>query len=124
MAEKRQFFVYALLRLILPAIAMVAVFVVLLIPGLILAGTVAAVEYGVHSGFADASGASAVVGVLLEVFFGVVAFAFAVLFGICVGGPVSTGVREYALIFYGGRYQPLGDILYPPTAAPGAPAAN
>jgi len=27
---------------------------------------------------------------------------------------VSTGVREYALIFYGGRYRVLGDILYPP----------
>jgi hypothetical protein len=123
-AEKRQFFVYALLRLILPGIAMIAVFVVLLIPGLILAGTVAAVEYGVHSGFADASGAAAVVGVLLEVFFGVVAFAFALLFGICVGGPVSTAVREYALIFYGGRYPALGNILYPPAATPSAPAAN
>jgi hypothetical protein len=124
MAEKRQFFVYALLRLILPGIAMIAVFVVLLIPGLILAGAVAAVEYGVHSGFADASGAAAIVGVLLEVFFGVVAFAFAVLFGICVGGPVSTALREYALIFYGGRYPALGNILYPPSAAPGTPAAN
>ena len=121
MAEKREFFVYALLRLILPGIAMVAVFVVLLIPGLILAGTVAAVEYGIHSGFADASGAAAIVGILLQVFFGVVAFGFALLFGICVGGPVSTGVREYALVFYGGRYQAMGDILYPP--APAAPAA-
>jgi hypothetical protein len=35
---------------------------------------------------------------------------------------VSTAVREYALLFYGGRYQALGDILYPPTpAAIGAP---
>jgi hypothetical protein len=26
---------------------------------------------------------------------------------------LSTGIREYALIFYGGRYKALGDILYP-----------
>jgi len=42
-----------------------------------------------------------------------------VLAGICLGGPVSTGLREYALMFYGGRYQALGDVLYPP-AAPAA----
>ena len=41
------------------------------------------------------------------------AFGFALLAGICLGGPVSTGIREYALIFYGGRYKELGDTLYP-----------
>jgi len=115
-AEKRQFLVYAVLRVILPAIAMIGVFIVLIIPGLMLAGALAAIEYGVHSGFADAAGGSAVAGALVEAFFGVVAFGFAVLAGICLGGPVSTGVREYALMFYGGRYQKLGDILYPPQA--------
>ncbi len=118
-AEKRQFLVYALLRLILPVIASIALFVVLLLPGLMLAGSVAAVEYGIHSAFADATGASVVVGILLEVFFGVIAFGIALLAGICLGGPLSTGVREYALIFYGGRYQALGDILSsPPPAVP------
>lgn len=113
-ADTRQFLVYALLRLILPVIAMIGLFIVLIVPGLMLVGSVAAIEYGIHSVFADATGAAALVGVLLEVFFGVVAFGFALLAGICLGGPVSTGVREYALIFYGGRYQVLGDILYPP----------
>jgi hypothetical protein len=113
-AEKRQFFVYALLRVVLPVIAMVALFLVLLLPGLALAGSLAAVEFGLHSAFADATGGSALVGVLLEVFFGVLAFGFAVLASICLGGPVSTAIREYALVFYGGRYQALGDILYPP----------
>jgi hypothetical protein len=119
MAEKRQFLVYGLLRVILPVIAMIGLFIVLMIPGLILAGSLGAIEYAIHGAFADATGASAVAGILLEVFFGVLAFGFAVLAGICLGGPVSTAVREYALLFYGGRYQALGDILYPPpTAAP------
>ncbi len=113
-AEKRQFLAYALLRVVLPTIAMVCLFFVLLIPGLMLAGSLAAVEFGIHSAFADATGAAALVGILLEVFFGVLAFGFALLFSICLGGPVSTGIREYALTFYGGRYQALGDILYPP----------
>jgi hypothetical protein len=113
-AEKRQFIAYALLRLILPTLAMIGVFVVLAIPGLVLAASVAAVEFGLHSAFADASGGSAVTGMLLQVFFGVLAFGFMLLASICLGGPVSTGTREYALLFYGGRYQALGDILYPP----------
>jgi membrane-anchored glycerophosphoryl diester phosphodiesterase (GDPDase) len=115
-AEKRQFSVYAVLRLILPGIALIALFVVLLLPGLMVAGSVAVIEYGIHSAFADSTGASALVGILLEAFFWVVTFGFALLASICLGGPLSTGVREYALIFYGGRYQALGDILYPPAA--------
>lgn len=113
-AEKRQFIAYALLRVVLPAIALAGLFMVLIIPGLFLAGSLAAVEFGLHSVFADATGVPALIGKLLQVFFGVIFFGFAVLAGICLGGPVSTGVREYALIFYGGRYRPLGDILYPP----------
>jgi hypothetical protein len=115
-AEKRQFAVYALLRVILPVIAMIGLFFLLLLPGLGLAAALAAVEFGVHSMFADATGASALVGILLQVFFGVIAFGFALLASICIGGPVSTAIREYALIFYGGRYKALGDILYPPTS--------
>jgi hypothetical protein len=117
-AEKKQFVAYALLRLVLPTIAMIGVFIVLLIPGLILGGSLAAVEFGLHSAFADASGGAAVTGVLVEAFFGVLAFCFMVLIGICVGGPVSTAIREYALLFYGSRYQPLGDALYPPAPRP------
>jgi len=113
-AETTQFVVYIVLRLILPTIVMIGVFVLMLLPGLALAGSLAAVEFGLHSAFADAAGASSLVGILLQVFFGVLAFGFAVLAGICIGGPVSTGIREYAIVFYGGRYPTLGNILYPP----------
>jgi hypothetical protein len=122
-AEKSQFAVYALLRLILPVIAMVALLIVLVIPGLMVAGSVAAIVYAIHSAFADATGASALIGILLQVFFGVVAFGFALLASICLGGPLSTGLREYALIFYGGRYQALGDLLDPPPPPPFVPGA-
>jgi hypothetical protein len=117
MAEKKQFFVYALLRVVLPMAAMAVVFMVLLIPGLILAGAFAAFGYGIHSAFAGATGGSAVAGILLQAFFGLVAFALLLLAGICLGGPVSTGIREYALVFYGGRYQELANALYPPASA-------
>jgi hypothetical protein len=124
-AEKRQFLAYVLLRLVLPVLAMIALFILLIIPGLALAGSLAAVEFGLHSAFADATGAEAFVGLMLEIFFGALAFGFALLASICLGGPISTATREYALVFYGGRYQRLGEILYPaatpvppPTGAP------
>ena len=123
-AEQRQFLVYAILRLILPTIAAFGLFILMFLPGLMLAGSLAAIEWGVHSMFANATGASWLVGVALEVFFGVIAFGFALLAAICLGGPLSTGIREYALIFYGSRYKALGDILYPlPTPAGGATGA-
>jgi hypothetical protein len=94
----------------------VGLFIVLLVPGLALAGAVAAIEYAIHTSFADSTGAAAAVGVMLQVFFGLVAFVFLLLASICLGGPLSTATREYALTFYGGRYQALGDVLYPPAA--------
>jgi hypothetical protein len=118
-AEKKQFIVYAILRVILPTIAAIGTFIVLALPGLMVAGSLVAIEWGVHSVFAGATGSSWLVGILLQVFFGVIAFGFALLASICVGGPLSTGTREYALIFYGGRYNALGDILYPTQAIVG-----
>ena len=117
MAEKKQFLVYVLLRIVLPFIASICVVMILAVPGLAVLGAIAALEYGLHSAFADATGAAAVVGVLLQVFFGLVAFGFTLLASICLGGPLSTGVREYALVFYGGRYPALGNIMYPPPPA-------
>jgi hypothetical protein len=113
-AEHRQFLAYILLRIVLPTIAMIALFMVLLIPGAILAGALGAIAYGVHSAFANSTGGAALAGTMLQAFFGVVALVFMALAGICLGGPLSTGIREYALIFYGGRYPVLGDILEPP----------
>ena len=122
-AEKKQFFVYALLRLVLPIVAMVVLFMVLLIPGLIVAGSIGALVYALHSAFAASTGGAAVAGLIVQGFFGAVGFLLMLLAGICLGGPISTGIREYALTFYGGRYQALGDLLYPP-AAPPPPASR
>ena len=126
--EKGSFAAYILLRIVLPIIAVMALFMILLIPGLVLLGSVAAAEYAIHTAFASASGAVSAIGILIEVFIGAVAVGFAILIGISIGGPISTGVREYALMFYGSRYQKLGERMFPPAPpmqpglAAGAPA--
>jgi hypothetical protein len=114
--EKKEFVVYVLLRVVLPILAVIGLFVVLLIPGLVLFGTIGAIVYAIHGSFATSTGASATVGILLQVFFGVVGSFYLLLASLCLGGPVSTWVREYAITFYGGRYKALGDILVPPAA--------
>jgi hypothetical protein len=118
--EKGSFFVYTLLRLVLPIIAAIGLFIVLLFPGAVMIGAVAMTEWAIHTGFAHASGLSFVIGVLLEVFIGLLALGFAIVIGVSLGGPISTAIREYALMFYGGRFQKLGDILFPPM--PNVPA--
>lgn len=116
-AEKGPFFVYALLRVILPIVAVMALFLVLIIPGLIIVAAFALIEVGIHSALAGATGASAIIGILLQVIAGLVAFGILLFAGVCLGGPLGTAIREYALLFYGGRYQRLGEILFPPTDA-------
>ncbi|KAA6460218.1 hypothetical protein DYQ86_14330 [Acidobacteria bacterium AB60] len=111
--EKKEFFVYALLRLVLPTVALAILFMVLIVPGLLFAGAIGAVWYAIHGSFAGASGASATIGVLLQIFFGCVAFLFFLVMSIGVGGPLSTWVRAYAISFYGGRYPALGNLLNP-----------
>lgn len=120
--EKGAFFAYVLLRIVLPIIAVMGLFIVLLIPGLVLLGSVGAAEYAIHAAFADASGAISAIGIVLEVFIGVIALGFAIVIGISIGGPVSTAIREFALTFYGSRYQKLGDLMFP--AVPFPPVAS
>ncbi|HTV06467.1 MAG TPA: hypothetical protein VME86_13955 [Acidobacteriaceae bacterium] len=113
-AEKVSFLVYGLLRLILPVAAMIGLLLVLLIPTLIIVAAFALVEVAIHSAFAGAAGGAAIIGVLLESIVGLAAFGTALFVGLCLGGPLGTAIREYALLFYGARYERLGGILFPP----------
>lgn len=112
--EAGQFLLYTVLRIVLPIAAMIGFFIAMFIPALLFAGFIAVVEVGIHAAFASATGAAALTGVLIQVMIGVAAICISLLVFICLGGPLSTAVREYALLFYGGRYQKLGDILSPP----------
>jgi hypothetical protein len=119
--EKGPFVVYALLRVILPLVAIMAIFLVLFIPTLIVVAAFAIVEVGIHSAIADATGVAAITGIVVQVFAGVIAFCILLFAGLCIGGPLGTAIREYALLFYGGRYQRLGEILFPPPNALNSP---
>lgn len=119
-AEPGGYIGYALLRIFLPLVAWAGVFLILILPTLITGLAVALIEIGIHAASAHATGALPAEGIVLQVAIGAVALALTVLVWIGVGGPLNTAVREYALIFYGGRYQALGERLAPSRTAAGA----
>lgn len=116
--EKLAFFVYALLRCILPVVAILGLFLVLIIPMLIVFGVLLLIGIGIHLGFAGATSGVTIIRILLEVIVGLVAFCIVILVSLCVGGPLNTAIREYALLFYGGRYARLGEFIFPPLGPP------
>ena len=123
-AEKGTFALYFFLRLFLPALAMMALFIVAAIPLLIVFGMLALTEFGFHALLADATGVGAVFRVFFEILFGLIELGFGLFVAFVLGGPIATWMRNYALLFYGGRYEALGNILSPqPPAAPAPPLA-
>jgi hypothetical protein len=117
--EKGSFAFYLFLRLILPALAVMALFFVAAIPLLIVFGMLALSEAGLNAIRENTAGAVALCCIVFEILLGALAASFGLFVAVCLGGPIATWTRNYALLFYGGRYQALGDILAPPpTDAP------
>lgn len=117
-AEKGLFLFYAFLRLLLPALAMMALFIILVIPLFIVYGILALIMFGFNAMLANATGVAAVILIVLEVIFGLFTLCLSLFVAFSLGGPIATWIRNYALLFYGGRYQALGDILSPPPPPP------
>lgn len=115
--EKGGFFVYALLRVLMPIAGAIGLVIVLIIPVVLFVLALVAVEVGLHAALGHAA-----LGIFLEVAVGIVAGVAGLLVFVAAFGPLYTGVRLYALIFYGNRYQPLGERLYPPPPPAQMPA--
>lgn len=116
--DKAAFFVYALLRIMLPIAAMIAIVLVLIIPAIVFFAAVVFAEVAIHAALSHAAGAAPLVGLALQILVGVLVFCIALLISIGLGGLISTATREYALLFYGSRYQPLANLLWPPLPQP------
>ncbi|HEY6489793.1 MAG: hypothetical protein WCC26_08730 [Terracidiphilus sp.] len=116
--EMGSFFLYAVLRILLPLAALIALFIALALPGILLFGLLGVSMAAIHAALHNASMALTVIGSVFEVLLGLLIMALALFLAIAFGGPLCMSIRNYALVFYGGRYQALGDILYPPPPAP------
>ncbi|HKF47560.1 MAG TPA: hypothetical protein VKB38_09405 [Terracidiphilus sp.] len=112
--EKGSFVLYALLRIMLPMVAYIGLFIVLVIPTFLVFMVPGALIAAVHAVTVNASAGVAAVGIFFEVVLGAALVALGILLAIGCGGPLCVAIRNYALVFYGGRYKALGDVLYPP----------
>jgi hypothetical protein len=129
-AEPGAFFFYGFLRLVLPFLAMLAIAIVLAIPVLVIAFAFGGMIAGLTALVANSAGFAKVLLIIVDVVVTLLGMGIGVFVGLFVGGPVATAIRTYALVFYGSRYQLLGDLLYPPappqppTGLAGAPSGS
>lgn len=114
LADKETFFSYFILRLLLPLIA-----------GAILAGVAATTLFivfsvlgmsatGFNSMLEDATGFGAYIRIAINLFFVGLGISIGAVVAVSLGGPVATWIRNYALLFYGGHYSALGNLLDSP----------
>jgi len=119
--EPGRFFLYGLLRVILPFVAVAGMAIILFIPCLIVFGLLAVMMAAVYAALiSHAAMPLPLIGGVLEAMLALIMLCLGLLLTVSLAGPLDIGVRNYALLFYGGRYQTLGDILFPPPAAPAA----
>jgi hypothetical protein len=116
-AEVVPFLLYGLLRVVVPIVAVVGMVIILFIPCLIVFGLLAIMIAAVHGAFSDAAIPLMYLGWVLQAILGLIIFGLGLFLAVSFGGPLAIAVRNYALLFYGSRYQALGDILFPPPAA-------
>jgi hypothetical protein len=112
-AEPWQYLFFLLLRFLLTIAASIVAVIALMIPFLILGGIGLVLVLMLK---AASSGLAVLFGVPAAILLGLI---FLLAF-IGVSGTIGTFRRNYALLFYGGRYPPLGNILQPPIS-PSAP---
>lgn len=118
--EKGAFALYAVLRVLLPVVAMLAIFVILAIPGILVFGVLGVSAVALYTAISHAALPLMIAGWFLEALLGLLILGLALLLIISFDGLLAIAVRNYALLFYGSRYQALGEILFPAPPAPPA----
>jgi hypothetical protein len=115
-AEKGTFFLYAVLRILLPLVALIALAIALILPGVLLFGGGGVMIAMLKAAAIHGSGGVVVVSGMLQAILVIAMAALALFLAVIFGGPLSIALRNYALVFYGGRYPVLGDTMFPPQA--------
>lgn len=115
-AEPWQYVFFVLLRFLTTLTATIIGMIGLFIPFLVVVAVGAVIVILLKM-------ASTTLAVMLGVPAAILLGALFVVACIGIGGTIGTYRRNYALLFYGGRYPPLGNILHPPMPTPIQPPA-
>jgi hypothetical protein len=122
-AEKGGFLLYGFFRVILPLAARIAAAIVIAIPVILVIAIFGLPTAGLIALAVNATALGKFLLILLIAIGVLVLFAVGVFVVLCVGGPIGIATRNFALLFYGGRYAVLGDLLAPPSPPPASQGA-
>jgi hypothetical protein len=111
-AHRETFVSYFILRLLLPAMAAAVLGIAAMILLKITLGILGLSAAGFNAMLEDATGAGAFIRIALNVLFALLGLAIGSSVAIVLGGPLAVYIRHYALLFYGGHYKPLGELLH------------
>jgi len=115
-AQRDTFVSYFILRLLLPFLAVVVLIAIGSLLSWIVFGVLSMSAAGFNALLEDLTGVGAILRIAMQVLFLLLGLAAGSVLAFALGGPVAVYTRSYALLFYGGHYKPLGDILFPPPA--------
>jgi hypothetical protein len=99
---------------VLVMVAALAALMIFIVPVLLIALVFVGIYMALNAVMVDATGFAEFLRVFVQVLLVAAGAAIALLGIVCISGTIATWKRNYALIFYGGRFQALGDLLSPP----------
>ena len=112
-ANKETFLSYFILRLGMPLVAGVALGFVAWVLGLIVFGILGMSAAGFNAMLDGADDARAYLLIGVRSLFLLLGLGVGFVIAVSFGGPIGVFMRSYALYFYGGHYQALGNLLEP-----------
>jgi len=121
-ASKETFLSFFVLRLVMPLLAGIVLALAAWLVGLALFGILGMSAAGFNAMLDGATGVRAYILTPINVLFVVLGLGAGLAMVVTFGGPLGIFMRCYALIYYGGHYKALGNLLEP--SAPPEPVEN
>jgi hypothetical protein len=122
-ANKETFLSFFILRLAMPLIAGIVLALAAWLVGTIVFGILEMSVAGFNAMLDGAAGLRTYLLTTIHVLFVLLGFGAGLVVGVSFGGPLGVFVRSYAMVYYGGHYKALGNLLEP-SASPAATAES
>jgi hypothetical protein len=113
-ANRETFLSFFILRLAMPLLLGIVSAVPAWLSGLVVFGVLGMSAAGFTAMLDGAGGMRAHLLTVIQSLFVLLGLGAGLVIAVCFGGPLGVFMRSYALIFYGGHYKALGNLLDPP----------
>jgi hypothetical protein len=115
-ANKETFLSFFILRLAMPLIAGIVLALAAWLLGMIVFGILGMSAAGFNAMLDGAAGVRTYLLTAIHVLFVLLGLGAGLVMAVGFGGPLGVFMRSYALVYYGGHYKALGNLLEPSSA--------